>query len=169
MESLCPDGLLKQVKSRGYGFTGGEAERCECYIPSRRQGRAFGAQPNAGPAGDWFWLPVGQRRACGDKLACKCRTHPPVCFIIGSTQPCFAQNKIQLAPLLTLQVIRNAKAARVTLWNNETYDATLQGLLCCQLLAVWSGGGRFLSLSRVLATNNSCAAQELSLTRTSQS
>ena len=29
-----------------------------------------------------------------------------------------------------LQVIRNAKAARVTLWNNETYDATLQGGRC---------------------------------------
>lgn len=26
-----------------------------------------------------------------------------------------------------MQVIRNAKAARVTLWNNETHDATLQG------------------------------------------
>ena len=26
-----------------------------------------------------------------------------------------------------MQVIRNAKAARVTLWNNVTYDATLQG------------------------------------------
>ena len=32
--------------------------------------------------------------------------------------------------VLAVQVIRNAKAARVTLWNNETYDATLQGALC---------------------------------------